>query len=127
MDAALLLRASSSSMLSQTSYPCRAWYPTGVIGEFGGDRVEVASWGGGSRVCEVRSTSLFVEVLVGVYYVGGTSLWCGRVGIGLRCFTLLSFRPSRVLAWTDSAQWMYRSVGDEVATRGARRRALEGV
>ena len=44
----------SSSVLSQASYPCRAWYPTGVIGEFGGDRVEVASWG---ALLDVGTTS----------------------------------------------------------------------
>ena len=38
---------------------------TGVIGEFGGDRVVVASWGGGGRVCEVRTISL--SIVVGIY------------------------------------------------------------
>ena len=83
--------ARSSSMLSQTSYPCRAWYPTGVIREFGGDRVVVASWGGGGGGGEVRTISL--SVVVGVYCVGGAILWCGRLRIGLRYFTTLPYYP----------------------------------
>ena len=72
-------------MLSQTSYPCRAWYPTGVIGEFGGDRVVVASWGGGGgcvKSGQSASPSWWASTVGSVTYtvgsgqpVGGLAEW----------------------------------------------------
>ena len=61
-------------MLSQTSYPCRAWYPTGVIGEFGGAGVGTGWGSSGSAMMRrsraAKSLQLQMAALVAVRRVG---------------------------------------------------------
>ena len=77
-------------VLFQTSYPCRAWYPTGVImggviEEFGGVRTKVGSWEGGEGCVKFGQVHMLLTVSVGqvLLYVNCT--------VVVRCYVLESF------------------------------------